>query len=148
MTSFLDCSGCGRLYRDDEPRCPFCASRLRRADLPARLVVGFLLGAASTSCGDKPNEPTSDPTIDSGLAYAGPPPETGFETEEGTTTLDASTGEDVSTGTTEPTSGTSGTTGGTTEPTTGTGTGTETEGGSETETGTGTGGSETGTTGP
>lgn len=104
MPQLVDCSRCLRLIDSREPECPFCGTRIRRAEFPGALLLGFVLGVTVAACNEKPDDKTTDDTpMTSGVAYAGPPPTSSGETGSDTTST-TSTSTSTSTGTTDPTS--------------------------------------------
>lgn len=118
MIGFLDCSGCGCLFRADERACPFCDSRRRRADLPA-LLLGCMLGLSSFGCGETPDD-NGEEYLSVGVTYAAPPPSQGYwgtttdsvsDTSTETSSSSTSSGTTTdSSGAPEPSSSESGTT--------------------------------------
>ena len=80
----VDCPECACLIAVDEKACPFCGAAPRRYAVSSVLGIGFMLGLATASCGEK--EPgtesstamtSSDGTFEEtmvggGTAYAGP----------------------------------------------------------------------------
>lgn len=160
MSQLIDCPECACLIAADESACPFCGATQRRAAMPAMLSIGFMLGLASASCGDKgggtastttvgdtttstgTGDETVNPTeMQGGTAYAGPPTDSGFET--GTTFASSVAYAGPPSSSSEPPT-TETETETDTDTSSGTGTGTETETGTGTETDTGT--TTTGTT--
>ena len=86
----VDCPECACLIAADEKACPFCGAAPRRYAVSSVLGIGFMLGLATASCGEKDTgtqgatETTTHNTDDSMFpttAYAGPSPSTSTDAD-------------------------------------------------------------------
>lgn len=171
----VDCPGCACLIDLDDKKCPFCGHAQRRIAGASVLSLGFMMGLATASCGEK--DGGTDPTTttqtsntgtdsDAGdtfqgtAAYAGPGPTTSETTDSSSSTPDPSAAEgsvayagppETDTGDSASDTGTTDVGGGTAYagPAESTSTSDDTDSGSDSGSDTGTGtGTGTGTTSP
>ncbi len=143
MRQLIDCPSCACLMDTRESACPFCGAVVRRVEGWSVLGLGFMIGLATSACGDKSGTSdsagsSSTSSMDGTAGTTGTTDgetmisETALPTESGAGTAYA--GPDVTDTLPDDTSTSTGNTETGTETETGTGTGSSTGTGTETDT--------------